>query len=122
MVKKYVETGHIIYTDYVGKAYIAKEDAVKLKERLLSYDEHKGEAVIKHYSAEYDCDRATRQPDEVNKDTYIWCLITSLIEKKWHDEIGGFDEGMESWEDWDYWIRMARSGKCFVRIPEDLVV
>jgi glycosyltransferase involved in cell wall biosynthesis len=122
MVAVYVDTGHIVYTDYVGKAYIDKVDALKLGDRLLEYNDSTQEAVIRHYSSEYDCERAVRQPDEVNKDTYIWCLITSLVEKKWHDEIGGFDESMESWEDWDYWIRMAQSGKCFARIAEDLVV
>jgi hypothetical protein len=29
---------------------------------------------------------------------------------------------MPSWEDWDYWLRMARAGKCFDRIAEPLVV
>jgi predicted flap endonuclease-1-like 5' DNA nuclease len=52
---------------------------------------------------------------------YIWNLITTLIPKVWHDEIGGFDENMPSWEDWEYWLRMARSGKCFARLAEPMV-
>jgi hypothetical protein len=39
----------------------------------------------------------------------------------WHNEIGGFDESMESWEDVDYHWRMARAGKCYIRIREPLV-
>ncbi|OHB71823.1 MAG: hypothetical protein A2W23_06000, partial [Planctomycetes bacterium RBG_16_43_13] len=110
----------IIYTDYVGKAYIEYQEATKLGERLLYYDGKRGEAVVRHNSLEYDYDRAIIQPRF--PDPYIWCLISSLVPKKWHEEIGGFDEHMESWEDWDYWIRMAHHGKCFVRIPEELMV
>jgi predicted flap endonuclease-1-like 5' DNA nuclease len=29
---------------------------------------------------------------------------------------------MESWEDWDYWLRMSRAGKCFTRVAKELVV
>jgi len=48
--------------------------------------------------------------------------MTSLIPKKWHEEIGGFDENMVTWEDIDYHWRMARAGKCYTRIAEELVV
>jgi len=53
---------------------------------------------------------------------YHWCLVTCLIPKAWHNEIGGFDERMESWEDVDYHWRMAWSGKCYARVPEELVM
>jgi len=122
MLAAYEQTGQIVYSDYVGKAYISPEEAQKLGDRLLNYTERTQEAVIKHYAADFDCDRAQRQPDEIRKDTYIWCLITSLIPKEWHSQINGFDETMPSWEDWDYWIRLARNGRCFYRIPQDLVV
>jgi hypothetical protein len=71
------------------------------------------------YAGDFDCERAVKQPANP---LYIWNLITTLIPKTWHDEIGGFDENMPSWEDWEYWLRMARAGKCFVRIPEPMVV
>ena len=48
--------------------------------------------------------------------------MTTLFPREWHGEIGGFDESMESWEDVDYWYRMARAGKAFARIPEPLLV
>ncbi|MHA2118166.1 MAG: glycosyltransferase, partial [Candidatus Thorarchaeota archaeon] len=120
MLNEWEETGYIVYSDYVGKAYVSIEHANKLGDRLLHYSTSKGEAVIRHFSHDYDCERALRQPDK--KDMYIWCLITALVPKLWHDEIGGFDESMESWEDWDYWIRMAWNGKCFTRIEEPLIV
>jgi glycosyltransferase involved in cell wall biosynthesis/predicted flap endonuclease-1-like 5' DNA nuclease len=112
----------IIYTDYVGKAFIDPHDLSKIDNPVLYHNNVTHETVIKYQAADYDCERAVRQPDESIKDAYIWNLITSLVPTEWHNEIGGFDENMESWEDWDYWIRMARAGKCFVRLPEDLVV
>lgn len=110
---------NIIYSDYVGKAFIDPKEIQKFQERVLYYDEKTKEAVLSHKSFDYDCDKAIAQP---NREMYIWSLITSLVPKGWHDEIGGFDEKMVSWEDWDYWIRMARAGRCFYRLPEPLVV
>lgn len=109
----------IIYSDYAGKCYIEKAEVDKHKERVLFYDEKTKLAVLRHNSADYECERAIREP---SKDLYIWNLISSLVPKTWHDEIGGFDENMSAWEDWDYWIRMAHAGKCFFRIDKPLVV
>jgi len=122
MSRAWNDTHSIIYTDYDGKAYIAKGELSKIRDyekRLLFYDEQTSETVLSHKSHDYQCEMAQRQP---SRELYIWCLVSCLTPKIWHDEIGGFDEKMPSWEDWDYWIRMARAGKCFVRIPESLVV
>lgn len=123
MVNAFKVQKAVIYSDYDGKAFIEESDLSKIRDyrsRLLAYNRKTGEAVIKHNSHEYECERAQAQPDGSNP--YIWCLVSALLPRAWHNEIGGFDEGMESWEDWDYWIRMAQAGKCFVRIPESLVV
>lgn len=110
----------IIYSNYAGKAYISENELSKFpKEDILQYDQKTKLAVIRHYSAEFECVRAIREP---TRSMYIWNLIASLVPRKWHDEIGGFDEHMDAWEDWDYWIRMARAGKCFHKINKDLVV
>jgi glycosyltransferase involved in cell wall biosynthesis/predicted flap endonuclease-1-like 5' DNA nuclease len=115
-------TGGIVYSDYVGKAVIEERYAKELQDsgRLLSYNQRTHEAVMRYKSAEYDCARAQAQPDP--KDMYIWNLISSFVPRSWHIAVGGFDERMPSWEDWDYWIRMARAGYCFYRVPEQLVV
>lgn len=120
MVDAYVSERNIIYTDYAGKALIPKENLKEIEHRLIEYNDKTGEAVLKHQSADYNCELAIVQPEKGR--TYIWCLVTSLVPRAWHKEIGGFDESMESWEDWDYWIRMARAGKCFTRVREILVV
>jgi len=113
----------VIYSDYVGKAFIANVGELdsKLQQNIL-WREDDGLTVIKYEAPDYDVDRAQRQPVGDPRKVYTWNLITSLVPKAWHDEIGGFDEGMASWEDVDYWWRIAKRGKCFRRIPEPLVV
>lgn len=113
--------GTIIYSDYVSKAIIDKDEAKKLQQKdvLVSYNEKSQSAVIRREAPDYDCERAVVQPVYP---LYIWNLITSLVPKAWHDEIGGFDESMKSWEDWLYWLLHAKNGRCFERIAEPLVM
>ncbi|KKW45586.1 MAG: Glycosyl transferase family 2, partial [Parcubacteria group bacterium GW2011_GWB1_57_6] len=120
MVDVWNTEGAIVYSDYVHKAYINPDEAVQLNKagRLIYRDEKSNLCMVKAHAEDYDCSRAVKQPEPP---FYIWNLITSLVPKVWHDEIGGFDETMPSWEDWVYWLCMARAGKCFVRIAEPLV-
>ena len=123
MLAEWEKERAIIYTDYVGKTKIDKETFQKYGKRAHYYDDKTGIAVVGYQSSEYDCERAQSQP-KVSADgyLYVWSLITALTPKEWHKEVGGFDESMKSWEDWDYWVRMARAGKCFVHLQEELVV
>jgi glycosyltransferase involved in cell wall biosynthesis len=110
----------IIYSDYVGQAFIEPELAQKYqdKNRLFSYNDGTHEAIIRGNLPEFDCALAIQQPTDK---PYLWCNITCLVPKAWHEEIGGFDESMETWEDIDYWWRMARAGKCFHKIDKELM-
>lgn len=121
MMDRWREKEGIVYTDYVGKVLGLEPEklAPDLQSRIYYQDDQ--EAVIGYQSQNFDCELAQRQP-ETDRQPYHWCLVTSLVPKAWHDEIGGFDETMESWEDVDYHWRMARAGKCYVRVPEELVV
>lgn len=113
----------IVYTDYVGYSHVESEFAKQAEQenRLLFYNEGTKEAVIQYYSAAYDRARAIQQPDTETGRMYNWNLVTSLTPKSWHDAIGGFDEKMQSWEDWEYWIRMAKCNYPFTRMPVSLV-
>jgi hypothetical protein len=33
-----------------------------------------------------------------------------LLRRRWQQEVGYFDEMLRSYEDWDYWLRLARAG------------
>lgn len=119
MMEAWISERAVIYTDYVGKAFVDPIELQKKIEKVLHYNDKTGEAVISFKSSPFVCEKAIHQPDP---EFYIWNLISSLVPKIWHNEIGGFDEGMQSWEDWDYWIRIARKGHCFYRIEEPLMV
>jgi len=125
MLEEWNEHQSIIYTDYVGKTFIENPADLDptLQERMYYYDEKNKEAVIGYRAAEYKCEVAQEQPRVDSRgNIYVWTNVTALIPKAWHNEIGGFDEKMPSWEDIDYHWRFARAGKCYHRIPEELMV
>ncbi len=114
-------TGHAVYTDYTGKAIVKNpnELADNLVKQIKYHNPDTGETIIEYKAADYDCSRALRQPDDP---PWIWNNITTLFPTAWHEEVGGFDESLPSWEDVLYWYTMARKGKCFTRIAEPLMV
>lgn len=115
------EVGGVIYSDYVGKAVIEPQLAQQLADeaRLLQFDEKTRLASIWYKAFDYDCELAASQP---NHQMYNWCTVSMLLTKELHNKLGGFDENMKSWEDWDYQIRIARTGTCYTRIPERLLI
>ncbi|MCK9602559.1 MAG: glycosyltransferase [Sphaerochaeta sp.] len=114
-----LEEPAIIYTSSRGLLSLTPEDARKFKAagELVSYQD--GVALIEQRAAEYDCKLAVRQPGEHKQ--YFWCYVTSLVPRAWHEELGGFDEHLPTWEDWDYWIGMARAGRPFALLDEPLI-
>lgn len=110
----------IIYSNFVGHAFIEPELAKEYQDqgRLQSYNPDNYEAIITDSLPDFDCARAIQQPEDK---PYLWCNITALVPKTWHDEISGFDESMKTWEDIDYWWRMARAGRCFYKIDKELM-
>jgi glycosyltransferase involved in cell wall biosynthesis len=114
-------TGSIVYSNYVAKSTITPDFAEEARQngRLLEYDPKSGRAVLAYDSADYVCERAVRQPEYP---VYHWCTVSMLLPKTWHEAIGGFDDSMKSWEDWDYQIRLAKAGYCYEHIAERLLV
>lgn len=121
MMEVWVMEQAIVYTDYVGKAYIDDKDFLKKMsdEGRLRAQLRDGEVVLGHQAFDFDCERVMEQPA---LPPYVFCNVTALIPKAWHDAIGGFDEAMPSWEDVDYHWRHARAGHCYVRLAEELMV
>jgi GT2 family glycosyltransferase len=46
--------------------------------------------------------------------------VTFVHAKSAFEEIGGFDEDLELWEDWDYCIKLAMKGYYGERVPTPL--
>jgi len=120
MIQEWEQSPACVYSDYVGKAFGVDTSQLSPKIEVLHHEKATDEYVLGYQASNYDWQRAQRQPEGPNP--WIWCNVTTLTPKTWHDEIGGFDESMPSWEDVDYWYRMARAGKPFTRIQEQLLV
>jgi Glycosyl transferase family 2 len=43
--------------------------------------------------------------------------VTALVTLDDVRAVGGFDEGVDAWEDWTLWLRLAIAGRCGVRTP-----
>ena len=113
----------IIYSDYYGHAYIDSEhmlNRLRSAQRLMDYNQKTKEAKVLYMASEFDCQMAQAQPI-ADRDPYIWNVVSSLMPRAFHEEVGGFDVEMESWEDWDYWVRLAKAGKCFTHYPKPLL-
>lgn len=126
MLAEFNKNQGVIYSDYLGKAVWDKEEAQKaFKKDLLHYNDKSQVAVFKKQSADFDCTLAQKQPLHKNDNRmpyYHWCLISVLVPRAWHYEIGGFDETLTTWEDVDYLWRLAKYGHCFYRVQEPLVL
>jgi len=74
-------------------------------------DWYEQETKVRHHSPDFD-------PHEVLR--HLPHAVTALYSKKAWEEVGGFDETLDSWEDWDFIIALNAAGYCGVRIPEPL--
>lgn len=54
----------------------------------------------------------------------IGCIhaVTALYPKKAWEEVGGFDEALPAWEDWDFMLKLANIGTCGTRAPLPLFI
>jgi hypothetical protein len=48
--------------------------------------------------------------------------VSILVETEAVRKVGGFDEELATWEDWDFFIKLAAHGYCGVRVSEPLLV
>ncbi len=77
------------------------------------YDDFGNASEAKVYQApEYDASLLIRKG----------CLhaVTALYPRSAFQQVGGFDEGLSHWEDWDLQLALAAAGVCGTRVPEAL--
>jgi glycosyltransferase involved in cell wall biosynthesis len=47
--------------------------------------------------------------------------VTCIIPKWAHEKVGGFDESLPGWEDWDYFIAIQSIGVCSYRLESPII-
>ena len=119
MKLEYIRTKTGVYSDHYAIAQVKEADLNLVDGQVVSYNPKQQAALIMQRAAEFDCEKAMRQPDKKSL-PYIWCSVTTLMPKNWLKT--GFDETLKSWEDVLFFWKLAWEGKCFTRIPEPLFV
>ena len=74
---------------------------------------HEGQMKGMEERPEWSKDRLIQGPFIVN---------CSMFSREAFDSVGGFDESLKGWEDYDFWLRMALKGYIGKRIPKPLFV
>jgi hypothetical protein len=49
-------------------------------------------------------------------------VVTGLFPTKYARGVGGYDEGVDAWEDWSFHLRLAMAGICGYRLPMPIFV
>lgn len=87
-------TGRYVYTDWVS---LSKEGRFEA-----------------HETPEY------RPGDSFTRSTIH--AINVVMPRQWALDVEGFDESMRTWEDVDFFMKLAAKGYCGVRVPEPLLI
>lgn len=69
-------------------------------------------AVEPHTAPEYDAVAWLSQGQHA---------VTALVPAEWARDVGGFDDRLAGWEDWDFYIKLALKGHCGVRVGKPLL-
>jgi len=102
-----------------------------LEAMLQAYVDAGGERYI--YSDWASLDDETRMDAPVtfhevpDYDPMLWLqgaqhAVTCLVPAEHLRAVGGFDETLPAWEDWDLLIKLAVAGVCGLRVPQPLLV
>lgn len=49
-------------------------------------------------------------------------VVNILLPTKFARQVGGYDEGVDAWEDWSFHLRLAIAGICGHRLPQPIFV
>lgn len=110
----------IIYTNFIGVHDIPEGKDPRSIKGYIGHDAMSG--ITYNRNAVYEFDRELAQAPQLPGETpYVWSLVTCLIPRLWFNQVGGFREDLEAWEDWDLHLRLARAGYDYYHLPEYLL-
>lgn len=103
MFDAYTESQDIIYSDFFQTSLDGKEISV-------------------HECDDYDPELITGGKRVVKSQVREGMIhsVTALTPKAWWQEVGGYDEKLPAWEDWDFQLALADKGHCSRRIAAPL--
>jgi len=61
-----------------------------------------------------------RSPVDVFSDYCPLAIHSVILSREAFDDAGGFDPALATSEDWDLWLRVARTGAAFIGVPRPL--
>lgn len=93
-LRSYQRTGKYVYTDWITQ------------EKQTNFQNHA--------TPEYSMDAF--------RECYSIHPVTTLIPRKWFNEVGGFDEQMPAYEDVDLYLKFLKRGFCGQRVAEPLLI
>ena len=96
-----------------------------LRALLQAYVESGGKYIYSDWLALRNGELEAHETDEYRQAGWLergQHAITALIETAHVRGVGGFDETMRGWEDWDFFIKLAISGVCGQRVAQPLLV
>lgn len=97
LVKGYADSGRYAYSDWITLEDERRVDGGMTPHEVEAYDQHAMLHGLRH-------------------------AVSALIPADWVRAIGGFDERLPVFEDWDLFGRMAAAGLCGVRVPHPLLI
>lgn len=114
-VDTFLNNNAVIYTDYVS---ILPKGTGRQSGMELIKEKEDGSLLVRGKFGDFNSDLAFERPS--GDRPYVWSGVTVVVPKAWHDDVGGFDEKMPTWEDCEYLLKLAWTGCPFYRIPEEL--
>jgi glycosyltransferase involved in cell wall biosynthesis len=98
MLETYVENGGgYVYTDWAHLEDETRWDSPATWEKTPAYDQRTWFQGFQH-------------------------PVTCLVEAEHALAVGGFDEKLPAWEDWDFYLKLITQGVCPVHLPEPLLL
>jgi len=115
-LKEFEITQSVVYTNFISK--MSRERYEMYGGEIIKENKRRDELLVLDHVPGFDKQLAMMRPE--GDRPYVWAGVTVLLPKLWHNEIGGFDEALNTWEDCDYLLRLAWAGYDFSRIKEPL--
>ena len=115
---KYAKGKYLIFLDSddkIAPAYIEKCCEVAEKDESI--------AAVYSRADFFDAKSGPWQLPEFKLPDFLYrnCIyISALIRKSEFDKVGGFDENLTQFEDWDLYISLVKNGSKLYRLPETL--